>query len=600
MSGMREMTSSDIEKLEKIGEGTYGPIYKARSKITGTIFALKELKCDDKNGIPPAAIREICILQQLIEHNNVIRFMKSIIEDSFAGIIFEYLSMNLKTYIDSLGPDEMMDSLLVKKFVFQMATGTSFCHSRGILHRDLKPENLFIDDKGVIKFSNFTEARKVRIPAETFGCKGSKACYYSPEVLLGRRRYSAALDIWTIGCIFAEMATRKPLFVGSNEIDQLFHIFRIMGAPTTSDWKKMTKVPRYGDWFPKWYGQASDCATNLREHLKDSLDENGISLLQSMITYDPRKRIAAKGMLSHQYFKGTYGVVYKTRSKTTGRYYALKKIKLDHEESGIPSTALREICILQEVACHPNVVKLEHVIMEENRLYLIFEFLSMDLRKYMDSLGPERLIDRKLLKSYLYQISDGMQFCHSRRIMHRDLKPQNLLINERGAIKLADFGLARAFGVPLRPYTHEVVTLWYRSPEVLLGCERYSLGLDIWSIGCIFAEMVTGKPLFPGDSEIDQLFRIFRVLGTPTKAEWKDVESLPEYKANFPKWHGNHLSEFVNTVDPHGFHLLNKMLKYDPAYRITAKEVLSHPYFNDLDKTVLPGYEARMASLSLR
>ncbi|KFD52306.1 hypothetical protein M514_06869 [Trichuris suis] len=571
MPGIREMASSDIEKLDKISEGTYGRTYKVACKINGMLFALKEVKPDNENGIPPVALREICILQQLLGHNNVIRFIKSFIEDAFIGFLFEYLPMNLKVYIDSLEPGKMMDSALVKKFLYQMATGTRFCHSRGILHRNLKPQNLLIDDKGVIKFSNFTLARDVHIPPEIFNSRESKPCYYSPEVLLGCRQYSIGLDIWTIGCIFAEMATRKPLFVGSSEVDQLFHIFRIMGAPTTSDWKEITSMPRYGDWFPKWYGQASDATDSLRDHLKDSLDE-----------------------------KGTYGVVYKARSKTTGRYYALKKIRLDHEESGIPSTALREICLLQEVACHPNVVKLEHVVMEENRLCLVFEFLSMDLRRYMDSLGPERLMDRKLLKSYLYQISDGMLFCHSRRIMHRDLKPQNLLIDEHGTIKLADFGLARAFGIPLRPYTHEVVTLWYRSPEVLLGCERYSLGLDIWSIGCIFAEMVTGKPLFPGDSEIDQLFRIFRVLGTPTKADWVDIEDLPEYKANFPKWYGNHLAEFVSTLDVHGFHLLANMLKYDPMCRITAKDILMHPYFNNMDKTMLPGYEAKMASLSLR
>merc|ERR1712042_358761 len=130
-----------------------------------------------------------------------------------------------------------------------------------------------------------------------------------------------------------------------------------------------------------------------------------------------------------------------------------------------------------------------------------------------------------LAMSYLKQLLEGIAYCHKHRVLHRDLKPQNLLIDQHGAIKLADFGLARAFGVPVRVYTHEVVTLWYRAPEVLLGAARYSTPVDLWSIGTIFAELATKKPLFHGDSEIDQLFRIFRTLGTPNNDVWPDVES---------------------------------------------------------------------------
>lgn len=157
---------------------------------------------------------------------------------------------------------------------------------------------------------------------------------------------------------------------------------------------------------------------------------------------------------------------------------------------------------------HQNIVSLLEIIMEESKLYLIFEFLCMDLKKFLDN--TEGDVDPKLVKSYLYQINEALLFCHQRRVIHRDLKPQNLLINESGLIKIADFGLGRTFGIPVRVFTHEVVTLWYRAPEVLLGAARYSCPVDVWSVGCIFAEMATKKPLFQGDSEIDQLFRIFR------------------------------------------------------------------------------------------
>uniref|UniRef100_A0A8C0MTC6 Cyclin dependent kinase 1 n=1 Tax=Canis lupus familiaris TaxID=9615 RepID=A0A8C0MTC6_CANLF len=204
-----------------------------------------------------------------------------------------------------------------------------------------------------------------------------------------------------------------------------------------------------------------------------------------------------------------------------------------------------------------NWRSLQDVLMQDSRLYLIFEFLSMDLKKYLDSIPPGQFMDSSLVKSYLYQILQGIVFCHSRRVLHRDLKPQNLLIDDKGTIKLADFGLARAFGIPIRVYTHEVVTLWYRSPEVLLGSARYSTPVDIWSIGTIFAELATKKPLFHGDSEIDQLFRIFRALGTPNNEVWPEVESLQDYKNTFPKWKPGSLASHVKNLDENGLDLLS-------------------------------------------
>uniref|UniRef100_A0A9L0ST43 Cyclin dependent kinase 1 n=1 Tax=Equus caballus TaxID=9796 RepID=A0A9L0ST43_HORSE len=254
--------------------------------------------------------------------------------------------------------------------------------------------------------------------------------------------------------------------------------------------------------------------------------------------------------------EGTYGVVYKGRHKTTGQVVAMKKIRLESEEEGVPSTAIREISLLKELR-HPNIVSLQDVLMQDSRLYLIFEFLSMDLKKYLDSIPPGQFMDSSLVKSYLYQILQGIVFCHSRRVLHRDLKPQNLLIDDKGTIKLADFGLARAFGIPIRVYTHEVVTLWYRSPEVLLGSARYSTPVDIWSIGTIFAELATKKPLFHGDSEIDQLFRIFRALGTPNNEVWPEVESLQDYKNTFPKWKPGSLASHVKNLDENGLDLLS-------------------------------------------
>ena len=169
--------------------------------------------------------------------------------------------------------------------------------------------------------------------------------------------------------------------------------------------------------------------------------------------------------------EGTYGVVYKARDKHTQEIVALKRIRLEVEDEGIPSTALREISLLRELS-HRNIVDLKDCVQEDGKLYLVFEFLDKDLKKYMESCSG--MLSSALVKSYLFQMTRGLAFCHSRGVMHRDLKPQNLLVTRDGQLKLADFGLARAFCPPIRPLTHEVVTLWYRPPEILLGCQTYA------------------------------------------------------------------------------------------------------------------------------
>uniref|UniRef100_A0A0N4ZD12 Protein kinase domain-containing protein n=1 Tax=Parastrongyloides trichosuri TaxID=131310 RepID=A0A0N4ZD12_PARTI len=286
--------------------------------------------------------------------------------------------------------------------------------------------------------------------------------------------------------------------------------------------------------------------------------------------------------------EGTYGVVYKSKHRDTGSIVALKKIRIEADEEGVPATAIREVAMLREVK-HPNIVALEGVILMPRKLFLIFEFLPMDLKQYMDRMYHGEPLRPSLVESYLFQICQAMCFCHQRRILHRDLKPQNLLVDSDGCIKLADFGLARTVGIPLRAYTHEIVTLWYRSPEIMLGAKKYSTAVDVWSIACIFAEMATGKPLFNGDSEIDQLYRIFRLLGTPTKETWPGVELLPDYKPTFPNWKSNNVEiKLKNLIRPEGIDLLSGMLIYDPVQRVDMKYILKHDYFNHLDKSSLP------------
>jgi len=298
---------------------------------------------------------------------------------------------------------------------------------------------------------------------------------------------------------------------------------------------------------------------------------------------DSQKDKLAKYKRLEKIGEGTYGVVYKAKDRIRNVLVALKKIRLESEDEGTPSTAVREVSILKQLQ-HPNIVQLYEVIHTETSLTLVFEYLDQDLKNYLDACG-DKGIDEYTIKSFLYQLLQGIAHCHKNHILHRDLKPQNLLINMEGELKLADFGLARGFGIPVKKFTHEVVTLWYRPPDVLLGSTNYSTPVDIWGIGCIFAEMVTGRPLFCGTSDSDQLLKIFKVLGTPTLQEWPEIVKLPNYKSDFPQYKSTKLKLAVpklERLDKKGQDLLLALLQCNPKKRITAEQAMRHPFFDDL------------------
>ncbi|KRZ75780.1 Cyclin-dependent kinase 5, partial [Trichinella papuae] len=292
--------------------------------------------------------------------------------------------------------------------------------------------------------------------------------------------------------------------------------------------------------------------------------------------------------------EGTYGTVFKAKNRETHEIVALKRVRLDDNDEGVPSSALREICLLKELK-HPNIVRLIDVLHGSRRLTLVFEYCDQDLKKYFDSLNNE--IDPQMVKSLMYQLLRGLAFCHSKKVLHRDLKPQNLLLSRSMELKLADFGLARAFGLPVRCYSSDVVTLWYRPPDVLFGARFYDTSIDMWSAGCIFAEIAcAGQPLFPGSDTDDQLKRIFRLLGTPDERTWPGVTYLPDYKVEIDFPTQLHieitvhpakltLSQVVPSLSNKGRHLLQKLLVCNPKNRLDASSALQHPYFADISLT---------------
>ncbi|CAH0713231.1 unnamed protein product, partial [Brenthis ino] len=282
--------------------------------------------------------------------------------------------------------------------------------------------------------------------------------------------------------------------------------------------------------------------------------------------------------------EGTYGTVFKAKNKETHEIVALKRVRLDDDDEGVPSSALREICLLKELK-HKNIVRLYDVLHSEKKLTLVFEHCDQDLKKYFDSLNGE--IDLDVVKSFMYQLLRGLAFCHSHNVLHRDLKPQNLLINKNGELKLADFGLARAFGIPVKCYSAEVVTLWYRPPDVLFGAKLYTTSIDMWSAGCIFAELAnSGRPLFPGSDVDDQLKRIFKLLGTPNEDTWPGVTQLPDYKPLAAYQPSLGLAQVVPRLPARGRDLLARLLTCNPALRMPADDAMAHAYFHDLNPSV--------------
>lgn len=315
---------------------------------------------------------------------------------------------------------------------------------------------------------------------------------------------------------------------------------------------------------------------------KEKEKEKGTAL-RAMDAYEKLEKVG----------EGTYGKVYRAREKATGKIVALKKTRLPEDDEGVPPTTLREVSLLRMLSIDPHVVRLLDLKQGQNKegksiLYLVFEYMDTDLKKYIRTFRQNHeLVPSQIVKTLMYQLCKGIAFCHGHGVLHRDLKPHNILMDRKTMLlKIADLGLSRAFTVPVKKYTHEILTLWYRSPEVLLGAKTYAAPVDIWSVGCIFAELVTTQPLFAGDSELQQLLHIFRLLGTPNEQMWPGVSKLANWH-EYPQWTPKSLSSVVTNLDTDGIDLLSKMLVYEPCMRISGKMAMEHPYFNGLNKEIL-------------
>ncbi len=305
--------------------------------------------------------------------------------------------------------------------------------------------------------------------------------------------------------------------------------------------------------------------------------------------------------------EGSFGEVFRAKSLESGTIVALKRIRLRRVEDGIPKTLLREIKALEHIDSS-YVVKIHQFFPDGSSIIIVCEYMQSDLSHVMRSAA---LLCRPLrhaeIKSIMQMILKGIAAVHDAQIMHRDVKPANLLFSTAGVLKLGDFGLARVHQTTTletqhlpADYSHEVATRWYRAPELLFGARRYGNEVDLWAVGCIFAELFTFSPLLPGENDIDQLYRVLRVLGTPDVHSWPELSELPDYnKIVFPTLPPVPLHEILPDVPADALALIQKFLVYRPQQRITAAQALLDPYFTTEPLPLHPSHLRQLAALPL-
>ncbi|XP_058463594.1 cyclin-dependent kinase 20 [Malaya genurostris] len=281
--------------------------------------------------------------------------------------------------------------------------------------------------------------------------------------------------------------------------------------------------------------------------------------------------------------EGVHGVVVKARDLSNDdKIVAVKKLTLRTKHGWIALSAIREIKVLQNTLCE-NILSLLDMYPDLSGMSLVFEYMPHTL--YSKMKDEEHPLSRSQIRRYTAMLLNGLKYLHSLKFMHRDIKPANLLIDKLDVLKIADFGLARLYNDQdtTKVYSPQVATRWYRAPEILWGCQTYGPSIDMWAVGCVFAEMLRGVPLFAGATDIEQLALVVCTLGTPNLKDWPEVRNLPDYnKIRFPNAKGERWEDiFPSFTTKNEIGLMDSLVTYNPNSRLTAEEAMNHAYFTE-------------------
>lgn len=291
--------------------------------------------------------------------------------------------------------------------------------------------------------------------------------------------------------------------------------------------------------------------------------------------------------------EGSYGVVFKCRNKETGQIVAIKKFVESEDDPLIKKIAMREIRMLKSLR-HHNLVNLLEVFRRKHKIHMVFEYCDHTVLNELEA--HPRGVEEKMVKSIIHQTLQAVNFCHQHKCVHRDVKPENILITKDGVIKLCDFGFARILNND--EYTDYVATRWYRAPELLVGDTTYGFPVDVWAIGCVFAELITGQPLWPGKSDLDQLYLIRKTLGDLTDKQRKIFMENQFYRGlSIPEPREMDPLESKFKIPGQAMSFMKGCFEMEPSQRLTCAELLGHAYFDDYEPMKPPAVKTRKTRL---